>query len=90
MNNCFSIISIIVSYITVFGRASAQIGAGVAAGLTRAGILEWVTPGGNVGGQALILLPTVAAVIFVVGLLAAAGPAHRGLAIEPTEALRNE
>ena len=74
----------------IFGRASAQIGAGVAAGLTLAGILEWVTPGGNVGGQALILFPTVAAVMFAVGLMAAAGPARRGLAIEPTEALRTE
>ena len=73
----------------IFGRASAQIGAGVAAGLTVAGILEWVTPGGNVGGKALILFPTVAAVMFAVGLLAAAGPARRGLAIEPTQALRS-
>ena len=68
----------------------AQIGGGVAAGLTVAGILEWVTPGGNVGGKGLILFPTVAAVMFAVGLLAAAGPARRGLAIEPTEALRTE
>ena len=65
-------------------------GAGVAAGLTTAGILEWVTPGGNVGGHALILFPTVSAVMFAVGLLAAAGPARRGLAIEPTESLRAE
>ncbi len=74
----------------LFGRASAQIGGGVAAGLTIAGILEWVTPGGNVGGQGLILFPTVAAVMFAVGLLAAAGPARRGLAVEPTDALRAE
>jgi hypothetical protein len=40
--------------------------------------------------NALILFPTVAAVMFAVGLLAAAGPARRGLAIEPTEALRTE
>ena len=65
-------------------------GGGVAAGLTGAGILEWVTPGGNVGGKASILFPRVAAVMFVVGLLAAAGPARRGLAVEPTDALRTE
>ena len=76
--------------IGVFGRATAQIGAGVATGLTFAAILEWVMPGGNVGGNALILFPTVAAVMFAVGLLAAAGPARRGLAIEPTQALRTE
>jgi predicted permease len=74
----------------IFGRAGAQIGGGVAVGLSIAGLLEWVTPGGNVGGKALILFPTVAAVMFAVGLLAAAGPARRGLAVEPTEALRTE
>ena len=41
----------------IFGRASAQIGAGVAAGLTVAGILEWVTPGGNVGGNGVDPVP---------------------------------
>jgi len=49
-----------------------------------------MTPGGNIGGRGLILFPTVVVVMFVVGLLAAAGPARRGLAVEPTEALRNE
>jgi ABC-type antimicrobial peptide transport system permease subunit len=37
-----------------------------------------------------MLFPTVVAVMFAVGLLAAAGPARRGLAVQPTEALRNE
>jgi predicted permease len=76
--------------VDLFGRASAQVGAGVAGGLTLAGILEWVTPGGNVGGNALILFPAVAALMFTVGLLAAAGPARRGLSIEPSDALRAE
>ena len=74
----------------IFGRASAQIGAGVAAGLTIAAIVEFMTPGGHLGGRGLILFPTVGAVMFVVGLLAAVGPARRGLAVQPTEALRNE
>jgi len=74
----------------IFGRASAQIGAGVAAGLAVAAIAEFVTPGGNLGGRGLILFPTVVVVMFAVGLLAAAGPARRGLAVQPTEALRNE
>ena len=42
------------------------------------------------GGQALVLLPAVVAVMSGVGLLAALGPARRGLAIHPTEALRDE
>jgi ABC-type lipoprotein release transport system permease subunit len=37
-----------------------------------------------------VLFPVVVVVMFLVGLLAAAGPARRGLAVQPTEALRNE
>jgi putative ABC transport system permease protein len=75
--------------IGIFGRASAQIGAGVVAGLLVAGIFEFLS-GGNLGGTGLVLFPVVVAVMFAVGLLAAAGPARRGLAVQPTEALRNE
>ena len=70
----------------IFGRASAQIGAGVVAGLPLAGTFEWMSPGGNV----VITFPIVVAVMFGVGLLSAAGPARQGLAVHPTEALRNE
>ena len=74
----------------IFGRASAQIGAGVVAGLAVAAVAEFMTPGGNLGGRGLVLFPIVVGVMFAVGLLAAAGPARRGLAVQPTEALRNE
>ena len=74
----------------IFGRASAQIGAGVAMGLVVAGIAEFMTPGGNIGGRGLVLFPVVVGVMFVVGIVAAAGPARRGLSVQPTEALRNE
>ena len=74
----------------VFGRAVAQIGAGVAAGLAIAGIFEWLTPSGHAGGRTALLFAAVVAVMFAVGLLAAAGPARRGLAIQPTDALRTE
>jgi hypothetical protein len=63
---------------------------GVAAGLVVAAIAEAVTPGGNIGGRGLILFPIVVAVMFAVGLLAAAAPARGGLAVQPSEALRNE
>jgi putative ABC transport system permease protein len=76
--------------IGIFGRASAQIGAGVAAGLALAAILEWSSPGGNGARTSLILFTIVAVVMFAVGLLAAAGPARRGLAVQPTEALRQD
>jgi hypothetical protein len=74
----------------IFGRAGVQIGAGVALGLLVAGLAEFMTEGGNIGGKGLVLFPAVVAVMFVVGMLAAAGPARRGLSVQPTEALRNE
>lgn len=37
-----------------------------------------------------VVLPSVVAVMLAVGLLAALGPARRGLAVQPTEALRDE
>jgi ABC-type antimicrobial peptide transport system permease subunit len=41
-------------------------------------------------GTGLLLVPATAAFMLVVGLLAAAGPARRGLRVDPTEALRAE
>lgn len=74
----------------VFGRAGAQLGAGIAVGLAMASALEWLGPGGTMGGHAHIILPSVVVLMFAVGLLAAIGPARRGLAVQPTEALREE
>jgi predicted lysophospholipase L1 biosynthesis ABC-type transport system permease subunit len=74
----------------IFGRASAQLGAGIALGLAVASAIEWIGPGGTMGDNALLLLPSVAALMSFVGLLAALGPARRGLAVHPTEALRDE
>ena len=73
----------------IFGRASAQLGAGIALGLAVASAVELIA-GGTMGGKALVLLPSVVALMSVVGLLAAFGPARRGLAVQPTEALRDE
>jgi ABC-type antimicrobial peptide transport system permease subunit len=41
-------------------------------------------------GHGAVILPLVAGIMTVVGLLAAVGPARRGLRIQPTEALRTE
>jgi ABC-type antimicrobial peptide transport system permease subunit len=41
-------------------------------------------------GEAAGLLTVTAAIIVIVGLLAAVGPARRGLRIQPMEALRTE
>jgi putative ABC transport system permease protein len=76
--------------IGIFGRATAQIGAGVAIGLACVAALDVLAQGDVTGGRGHVLLPTVAAVMFVVGILAAAGPARRGLAVQPIDALREE
>jgi putative ABC transport system permease protein len=74
----------------IFGRAGAQLGAGVVLGLAIASAFEWLGPGDTMGDKAAIILPSVVALMFIVGLLAAIGPARRGLAVQPTEALREE
>jgi hypothetical protein len=74
----------------IFGRATAQLGAGIGLGLAVASAMEWIGPGGTMGGNALVILPSVVGLMSVVGLLAAFGPARRGLAVQPTEALRDE
>jgi putative ABC transport system permease protein len=74
----------------IFGRATAQIGAGVAVGLLIAILLEVAGAGTMFGGNPLVLVPSVIALMFVVGIAATLGPARRGLAVQPTEALREE
>lgn len=69
----------------IFATASAQLGGGVLVGLLLAAFLR-----GPVEGTGLILLPIVAVLMTMVGLLAALVPARRGLAVQPTEALREE
>lgn len=73
----------------IFARASAQLGAGVLAGLVLAAALDRLA-GDVLGDRVRLLLPAVAALMVGVGLLAALGPARRGLAVQPTEALREE
>jgi ABC-type antimicrobial peptide transport system permease subunit len=74
----------------IFGRASAQIGAGVAVGLLVAILLHLAGAGTMFGGNPLVLVPGVIALMFAVGIVATLGPARRGLAVQPTEALRDE
>ena len=72
----------------IFTRAAAQLGTGILAGLVLAAAFEWRT--GEMGDRGLLLVPAVAALMLTVGLLAALGPARRGLAVQPSEALREE
>jgi putative ABC transport system permease protein len=74
----------------VFSRAFAQLTAGALVGLLGAVALEQVLEGEMFQGQGAVILPIVAAFMTMVGLLAAVGPARRGLRVHPTEALRAE
>lgn len=74
----------------VFRRAAAQLAAGVALGLTVAATLDWLGDGALTAGNTLVLMPSVIAVMAIVGLFAAIAPARRGLAVQPIEALRDE
>lgn len=74
----------------VFARASAQLGTGILAGLLIAGGLDHLVTGDLTGDRAALLLPAVALLMLTIGLAAALGPARRGLAVQPTEALREE
>ncbi|HEX2187672.1 MAG TPA: ABC transporter permease [Longimicrobiaceae bacterium] len=75
---------------SVFARAAWQIGLGLVVGVAGAALLEGVTGGGLMEGRGVVILPALALVMALVGLLAAVGPARRGLGIQPMEALRAE
>jgi ABC-type antimicrobial peptide transport system permease subunit len=49
-----------------------------------------LTGGDLMEGNGTVVLPIVAVLMTLVGLLAALGPARRGLRIYPTEALREQ
>jgi predicted permease len=74
----------------IFARALGQITAGVAVGLLGAFALEAALEGEMFQGQGAVLVPLVILVMAIVGTIAVAGPARRGLSIQPTEALREE
>lgn len=71
----------------IFRRVLVQLGAGLALGSLLSGSLIWSMFEWQ---QAATIFVAVAAVIAVVGLAAAFGPARRGLRINPTEALRTD
>jgi hypothetical protein len=59
-------------------------------GVLAALLLDRLVEGDFMGGQEAVLLPAVAALMTAVGLLAALGPARRGLRVQPTEALKEQ
>jgi putative ABC transport system permease protein len=74
----------------IFSRAFGQLALGATLGMLGAIALEGALEGEMFQGQGAIVLPLVAVFTTIVGLLAALGPARRGLKIQPTEALREE
>jgi hypothetical protein len=75
----------------VFRRAFWQIGAGSAAGMLAAYLAGRYVPIEQVGGLPIPgIIPAAAVFMLLVGVLAALGPARRGVRIDPTEALRSE
>jgi predicted permease len=72
----------------VMMRSARQLAAGVAVGV----LIVAVTPDFSLDGLLVevdaTMIVGVAALLFVVGLLAAAGPARAGLRVQPSEALR--
>ena len=73
---------------SIFSRALGQLVIGGVVGVMLAALLERLTGGALMAGQGTVLLPAVAVLMIAVGLLAAVGPARRGLRIQPIEALR--
>ena len=74
----------------VFKRAVRQLAAGVAGGLATAEVVVRLLGGSFVTGEGAHLLPLVALAMTLAGLVAMLGPVRRGLAVQPTEALRGE
>jgi predicted permease len=74
----------------VFGRALRQIGLGVIVGVSATVGLDFLAGGELLRGHGPVLLPAMVLIMTTVGVLAAAGPARRGLRVAPAEALKAE
>lgn len=72
----------------VFGKALRQVSLGVALGVGAALLLDGAAEGELLRGHGGALLTVMVMIMSVVGLVAALGPARRGLQVQPTEALK--
>ncbi len=73
----------------IFWRAAIQVGSGIAIGLTIA-MLAHRGDGKMDGFNAFLILPGVSLFMLGVGMLAALGPARRGLRIQPSAVLKED
>ena len=76
--------------VTVFSRVARQVALGLGIGIATAALIERLSGGELMGGMGMVLLPVFGVLMAIVAVLAAVGPARRGLKIEPIEALRAE
>jgi putative ABC transport system permease protein len=74
----------------MFSRALWQLGLGVVVGMCGAAGLDQILEGEMLQNRGALIVPITAVILIVAGLLAVAGPALRGLRVQPTEALREE
>lgn len=72
---------------SIFSRALGQLAIGLALGVGAAVLLDGAVDD-LLGGHGMVVVPATAALMLVVGVLAALGPAQRGLRIDPAEALK--
>jgi predicted permease len=75
---------------SIFSRAMGQLAIGAVLGVVAAALQERASRGDLMEGNGAVVLPIVVVFMTVVALLAALGPARRGLRIDPAEALRTE
>ncbi len=74
----------------IFRRALGQVAAGAIFGVLAALLLDYYLPMEELGGWNVPgVVPAAAALMIGIGLLATAGPARRGLRVDPIEELRN-
>jgi predicted permease len=73
---------------SIFSRAVGQLTIGVVVGIGLAALLDNLAGGDLREGAGAMLFLLVAALMLTVGLLAAIGPARRGLRIQPMEVLK--
>lgn len=74
----------------IFRRALRQVAAGVVVGVGVALLTDHSGDGEALAGHGGVILPFIVVVMGLVGLIAALGPARRGLRIQPIEALKAE
>jgi predicted permease len=73
---------------SIFGRAAGQLTVGLVVGVLSIALLDLLSEGSLMGGQQAIILPVISVLMLAAGLIAAVGPARRGLRMDPTQALR--